>query len=164
MTNTDPTRILVGVDGSDSSVEALLHGARLAAAFDAPLEVITAWQSPSSMASGFSPAPDWSPEEDSKLVAIAAIEEAFQGSPPARLTWSTHAGRAAGVLIEASRDASMLVVGSRGHGGLVGMLLGSVSSACAEHAHCPVLVVHGSVMLDAPPAAAGMAVPVVAAA
>jgi len=53
------------------------------------------------------------------------------------------------VLLEVSSGARMLVVGSRGHGGFAGLLLGSVSAACAEHGDCPVLVVHGT---TAPPA------------
>ena len=50
------------------------------------------------------------------------------------------------VLIDLSSSAGMLVVGSRAHGGFVGLLIGSVSAHCAEHAVCPVVVVHeGSV-------------------
>lgn len=51
---------------------------------------------------------------------------------------------AAQVLIKASDGARMVVVGSRGHGGFVGLLLGSVSSVVAEHAQCPVFIVHGT--------------------
>jgi nucleotide-binding universal stress UspA family protein len=56
---------------------------------------------------------------------------------------------AAKVLIDASQGATMLVVGSRGHGGFAGLLLGSVSANVAEHASCPVLIIHGHQPLPA---------------
>lgn len=50
-------------------------------------------------------------------------------------------GNPAAALIDASRDANLVAVGSRGHGGFTGMLLGSVSHQTIHHAHCPVLVI-----------------------
>ncbi|WP_417540592.1 universal stress protein [Microbacterium maritypicum] len=137
----EPFPIVVGVDGSAASVEALSYAARIAAALEAPLTAVTTWTYPV-MLDPFDPGTDWSPENDAQRCLLDAVRAAFQGSPPERFTQSVIPGRAAEVLIEQSDRASMLVVGSRGHGGFAGLLLGSVSTACAAHARCPVLVFH----------------------
>lgn len=133
------TKVVVGVDGSSSSIDALRHGATLAAALSVPLAAVMAWDYPALVT--YSPLVDWSPEADAAAVLTEAIAEAFDGAPPRDLESRVVPGPAARALIEYSREAAMLVVGSRGHGGFVGMLLGSVSAACAQHAHCPVLIV-----------------------
>lgn len=131
--------IVVGVDGSKSSIEALRTAARIAAAMGGEIDAITSWEFPASygLAGG---AIEWRPDTDATEVLSEAVKEAFGDDVPAGLRRVVTEGHPAKVLIEASTDAELLVVGSRGHGGFVGLLLGSVSAYCAEHANCPVLV------------------------
>ena len=142
----DSDRIVVGVDGSPSSIDALRYAARMAAAFEAPLEVVTTWYYPAFTEYEF--ATEWSPEDDATDILDRAIEEAFGDAPP-DLTRHVIAGPPSRTLIDLSADSATLVLGSRGHGGFAGLLLGSVSAACAEHALCPVLIVHDRRTADA---------------
>jgi nucleotide-binding universal stress UspA family protein len=138
--------IVVGLDGSPQSRQALRWAAEMARLLDAPINVVTAWQYPTTYGYA-SPLPDWNPETDMRRVQTEAIAGVFGHEAPAGLTQLLEPGSAAAVLLRAAETALMLVVGSRGHGGFAGLLLGSVSATVAEHAACPVLIVHG----DKPP-------------
>ena len=140
-TDGEAGKVIVGVDESDCSKLALRWGAYLAATMDVPLEAVAAWQYPQIYGGGYLPAA-FDPGADAEKWLTAAVDEVFGENRPAALSLVVREGRAAPVLLHQSEDASMLVVGSRGHGGFVGLLLGSVSAAVAEHAKCPVLVVH----------------------
>lgn len=133
-------RVVVGVDGSPCSILALQRARRLADALAIGTDAIVAWQYQSNMAAGF--AGDFRPDDDAKQILVDSITAAFGDDVPADLTRIAKQGIPSKILLDASREAEMLVVGSRGHGGFVGLMLGSVSAQCAEHAHCPVLVVH----------------------
>jgi nucleotide-binding universal stress UspA family protein len=134
-------RIIVGVDGSASSLDALRHARFIAAHFRCTVEAIAAWQLPSISAPYF-PAQQWSPEADARAMLEDAVGSVFGATLPSWFRASVRHGPPARVLIDASATADLLIVGSRGHGGFVGLLLGSVSAACAESAHCPVLIMH----------------------
>ncbi|OIQ68955.1 universal stress protein [mine drainage metagenome] len=142
-TKNESDYIVVGVDGSESSKNALRWAAKLAPALGNRIEVVVAWEYP--MMLGWEGGiPDWwRPDEDAKKILQESLEAVFEKNPPKGLVSQIRQGHPSTVLLEASKDAQMLIVGSRGHGGFAGLLLGSVSSACAEHATCPVLVVHG---------------------
>ena len=142
MTATEPTGrpIVVGVDGSPSSILALQRAQHLATALSTTLEAIHVWQYQPYMDTGY--VIEVEPAENAVRVLAEATAAAFGTDVPAGLKQVARQGSAAKVLLDASHDAEILVVGSRGHGGFVGLLLGSVSSQCAEHAHCPVLLVH----------------------
>jgi|ERR1022692_442048 nucleotide-binding universal stress UspA family protein len=134
-------RIVVAVDGSDGSKQALRWAARQAEFTGACLEVVIAWQYPAFY--GWAPAyPD-----DYDLAHIAeealteALDEVFGADRPDWLQSRVVEGHAAQVLVDASAGAELLVVGSRGYGGFADALLGSVSTYCVHHAHCPVTVI-----------------------
>jgi nucleotide-binding universal stress UspA family protein len=144
MSGPAAARIVVGIDGSAAAAQALRWASRLAADTGARLEAVAAWQYP--MLTGWGTAalpPDYDPEQDMAKVLTSTVDSVFGPDRPADLTLTVREGHPAQVLIDCAADALMLVVGSRGHGGFAGLLLGSVSQSVAEHASCPVLVVHG---------------------
>lgn len=148
-TEQPESRVVVGVDGSESSRQALRWAAFLATATSSTVQAVTAWQplSANGWAVGYATVavPDyWDPAADAEKVLVETVDQVFGADRPPLLETVVREGTAARVLLELSADARMLVVGSRGHGGFAGLLLGSVSSNCAEHAVCPVFVVHGS--------------------
>jgi nucleotide-binding universal stress UspA family protein len=137
--------IVVGHDGSDSADYALATALELADQLHVPIIVVRAWSiatapRPSNWVFGYvSSFDEYSAAVHDELVqdTHSTVKTFPAGSVRYR---AVHAGPAKG-LIDLSRDALMLVVGSRGRGGLAGMLLGSVSEQCVRHAACPVLVV-----------------------
>lgn len=137
-----PGRVVVGVDGSSSSVAALRWAARVGGALGLEIDAITSWEYPAGY--GLAGAVGgWNPEVDAGTVLARTVDTAFDGAGLEGLRTHVRRGQPAPVLLEASHHAELLVVGSRGHGGFAGLLLGSVSAQCAEHAGCPVVVVHG---------------------
>ena len=136
--------ILVGVDGSEAARAALDYAVQMAPKLGLPLHVLVVWDYPVLMwseAYSYSQTTYESIKADAEQMPADEVARIFPGEPPEWVTAGARQGSAARTLIEASRNASMLVVGSRGHGGFAGLLLGSVSRACASHAHCPVLIV-----------------------
>ncbi|MEX5298088.1 universal stress protein [Kocuria sp. CPCC 205292] len=141
MSNGTAAAIVVGVDGSPQSVEALRWAARTAEALGAGIKAVGAWEYPPEYA-GYVPLGSDNFDEITRKQVDKAVHEAFGDDVPAGLSTSVVFGHPAKVLVHESEDATMLVVGRRGHGGFRGLLLGSVSAACVAHASCPVLVIH----------------------
>lgn len=137
--------IVVGIDGSEFARQALHWAAAAARAFDRPLHVLRAWSitnapRPDSWSPGY--VPSFREFEDAVRAQIDQEVAAVVGSDPEvevhRHPCHTNAVQA---LIDASKDAWLVVVGSRGLGGFAGLVLGSTSEQVIRHAHCPVTVV-----------------------
>jgi nucleotide-binding universal stress UspA family protein len=132
--------IVAGVDGSDSSLEALAWAATQSQLTGSRLEVIMTWDWPTAYGWAVPLPADYSPAEDARKLLGEAVDGVRKTHPDVGIAPRLVEGHPAPALVEASRSADLLVVGSRGHGEFVGMLLGSVSEHCVTYAHCPVVV------------------------
>ncbi|GGG65865.1 universal stress protein [Kocuria dechangensis] len=140
----DGGRVVVNVDGSEHSKAALRVAVRLGQALQAPVEAIMCWEDPLLYEGSYGNDTVIDPEAfranaGQRLEAV--LGEVFGERRPEHLSTQLLRGRPADLLIAASTDAQMLVLGPRGVGGLLGLLLSSVTHACLAHARCPVLVV-----------------------
>ena len=128
-------RIVVGVDGSENADRAVEWAAIQADRTGSVLEIHAAF------GPGYVFLPPSEVEAATRHWAQKAAELARPVAPQVSIDCVTHEGSPTPALIEASADADLLVVGSRGLGGFRGLLLGSVSQHCTKHARCPVVVV-----------------------
>lgn len=142
--------IVVGVDGSPGSKRALDWAAAEARLRGVPLKLVSAWHIPVGLYGGMG----WAGIDSEVIGGLGELAEErlqkacedasalLEGLEVERVVVE---GLAAARLIEAASEAELLVVGTRGHGGFTGLLLGSVSQECAHHSPCPIVIVpHGS--------------------
>jgi nucleotide-binding universal stress UspA family protein len=138
-----PTGIVVGVDGSDQSNCALVWAAREAERRRRPLHLVTAYSVPIFAASGLDGGYATVDDDVIREGAEAVLQQAMDkvSGYGIEVDARVENGDAAGVLLDLAESAELLVFGSRGKGGFVGRLLGSVSSALPAHAKCPTVTV-----------------------
>lgn len=137
-------RIVVGTDGSRASYGAVAYAARTAASRDAGLLVVSTYDRPALLATGSRLTPRQSALESINVESDAIVERAVgigrDTAPGIEVDGLSVEGHAAETMVEYSKEARIVVLGSRGLGGFEGMLLGSVSAAVARYSSCPVIV------------------------
>jgi nucleotide-binding universal stress UspA family protein len=148
-------RVVVGVDGSDWSGRALQWAISEASIRRAHLDVIHAYDYAQSIVSlGFGPGVERETlEKDSRVMLEQMVEPALRsvGTQFADVSLIPSAASPARALLDGAVGADLLVLGSRGRGGVRGLLLGSVSLQCVHHAQCPVVVVRTASKLHPQP-------------
>jgi nucleotide-binding universal stress UspA family protein len=135
--------IVVGVDGSGQSKLALRWAVNYAKTIGARVRAVIAWRWPISMVVTLPVAEVYEPKQAALRTLNAAVAEALGASALSDVEVEAEAtyGAPVPVLLDEASRAALLVVGSRGHGGFHGLLLGSTGEHCVRHASCPVVVV-----------------------
>jgi nucleotide-binding universal stress UspA family protein len=138
-------RIVVGVDGSPSARQALRWAVRQAELTGGTVDAVIAWQYPAAIGGfGFAPSAMIDGADYAEISAKTLADDVASTVSPdssVSIRQLVVADNAARALLDAADGADLLVVGSRGHGGFAGALLGSVSQHCVHHAPCPVIVI-----------------------
>ena len=137
--------IIVGVDGSGHSQRALAWAMKEAAIRHVPLTVLTVHEAIRGYYSGVALYPDDPARTEQAREAAQAetdkVLAGLDGPRPESVTVKAVHGFPVQELIDASRDADVVVLGSRGAGGFTRLMLGSTAGQVVQHAHCPVLIV-----------------------
>jgi nucleotide-binding universal stress UspA family protein len=138
-------RIVVGVDGSPHSEEALRWAVGQARLTGRPVDAVISWRFPEDYSIGGAAVLTTFPwEEVATTIVDDTVAQVVGPSDAHRVSRRVEVGHPAEVLLDAAEDAALLVVGSRGRGGFAGLLLGSVSQSVVARAACPVVVVRAS--------------------
>ncbi|SDD16162.1 universal stress protein [Glycomyces harbinensis] len=141
MAQEERERVLVGVDGSEASIRALRWAMRYAERTGAVIEAVHVWQVPTTYGSPVKAVPGENFAETGERALNETVDHELAGRKDLEVRRIAQGGHPSDVMVERSRSADLLVVGSRGQGGLKGALLGSVSLRCVTHAACPVVVI-----------------------
>ncbi|ADD43111.1 universal stress protein [Stackebrandtia nassauensis] len=140
-------RVVIGVDGSVLSQAAVRFGLREARLRRLPVTVLHAWHYPTTTRDGYFVL-GVGDREAMENRATAVLSDSLAGIrreyADVEVTRTSLHGNTRQILLEQSRGAQLLVVGSRGHGGFAGLVLGSTSQAMLHHAHAPVAIVHAA--------------------
>lgn len=146
MTDSHATqkRIVVGVDSSRESSAALGWAIEQARRTGALLHVVTAWELPTAVGAPVPLPQNFVPAALAHAAAEAQVREALADASDVPFEITVIEGHPRAVLLDAAKDADLLVVGRRGHSTWSGATLGSVSEACARHSACPVVIVSHS--------------------
>jgi|ERR1022692_1904200 nucleotide-binding universal stress UspA family protein len=140
-------RIVAGVDGSPSSLSALRWAIRQAGLTGTSVDAVIAWHYPDlAAAGGYGIAvagiePSYDFRQIAEKTVTDAISSALSPGSDVRVRAQVIEDNPVRALLDASADADLLVVGSRGHGGFTEALLGSVSQHLVQHAPCPVVII-----------------------
>ena len=133
-------RIVVGVDGSVQSERALDWAITQAQRGGATLEIVTAWTFPMALGYAFTATVN-EVRQAAQNVVDGAIARVTEVAPDVVVRGHPAEESPGPALVDASGGADLLVVGSRGNGGFKELMVGSVSSYCARHATCSVVIV-----------------------
>ncbi|MDO8389753.1 MAG: universal stress protein [Actinomycetota bacterium] len=135
-------KILVGVDGSENSLRALRWALAEARVRGDAVELLHTWHFPyMADPTGMVPYPTTALEESGEAILAEALKAVEADTHGITITTCVVQGAGSAPLIEASSEADLLVIGRRGHGGFLTLVMGSVAQQVAAHAHCPVVVV-----------------------
>jgi nucleotide-binding universal stress UspA family protein len=142
----EPPRVVVGLDDSDTARAALGSAVAQATALGARVDAVVAYQTPDywiDLYAVVSPLPELQAQAQARGESVVTAALGAESLESGLVRVVTVEGSPARVLVREAEGARLLVVGSRSHNPLEGVVLGSVALRCVMHAPCPVLVVRG---------------------